>query len=194
MKRKKVELYDMSDLFALAAENDHRIELRGDVWLSHIRDGHYLLREGYQGKNILPTEGLNHVLDVICHGSSQVTTWYCGIFKGNYTPIATDTAADNLGAGGDFTECQDADYDDPATNRPAYTEAAAAAGVITNSANPASFTIAASITVYGAFLASSQAKTAASGTLLAAKKFDASRAVIDNDVLLITYQITATSS
>jgi hypothetical protein len=169
------------------------LEIQGKVFLSHVREGKVIFDE-YVGKNLIPTAGLNHILDVVLGATSKNSTWYVGVFKNNYTPIGTNTASNSLGAAGLYGECQDADYDSPATNRPAFTPAASAAGVITNSASKAEFTFAASITVYGAFLVSSQAKTATTGTLIAAKKFDVSRAVVDNDILYVTYEITATSS
>ena len=197
----KVNLYNLSDLREAAKEIRARevrgksgLALTGEVFLDHMRDGKYLCFEEYQGKNIIPTQGLNEILDVAVGAVAKEAAWYVYIFKTNYTPIATNTAANSLGAAGLHGECQDIDYDVPLTNRPAYTIIAAAAGVITNAASKAAFTIAATITVYGAGVCSSQAKTAVTGFLLAAKKFDTSRAVIDNDVLYVTYQISATSS
>ncbi len=93
-----------------------------------------------------------------------------------------------------YLECQDADYDLPLTDKPAYTTVDTETATITNAAAKAEFTIAASITVYGAFLGTSKAKTAVDGYLTAAKKFTASRAVIDDDVLSIEYSISVTSS
>lgn len=188
---KQIEIYDMNHLRELAGEKS--ISFRGDVFLDHKRNGEYLCFEEHMGKNIIPTEGLNALLDIAVGATAKEAAWYVGIFKGNYTPIATNTAANALGAAGLFTECQDADYS-PATNRPAYTIVAASGGVITNAASKAEFTMAASITVYGAFVASSQAKTATTGKLLAAKKFDASRAVVATDLLYVSYQISAVSS
>ncbi len=200
---KRVELCNLGDLATVANEIEQRkrsrvcrgnLALRGDVFIDHWRDGKFLCFEKHVGKNILPTQGLNEILDVAVGAVAKESAWYVYIFKNNYTPLATNTAATSLGAAGLHGECQDADYDVPLTNRPAYTIVAAAAGVITNAASKAAFTIAASITVYGAGVCSSQAKTAVTGFLLAAKKFDVARAVIDNDVLYVTYQVTATSS
>jgi len=197
----KINLYNLEDLRATVQEARERatrgksgIGFKGEVWLSHKRDGKFLLNEEYQGKNILPTEGLNSLLDTAIGGASQIATWYLGLFKNNYTPISTNTAANSLGVGQYYGECQDADYDTPATNRNTYTVVAASGGVLTNAAAPASFTMNASIPVYGAFIASSQAKTATTGKLLAAKLFSSGRSVVDSDVLLVTYQITASST
>jgi len=147
-----------------------------------------------EGPNIVTDEGLNHMLNVTLQAATANATWYCGIFKNNYTPITSSTAAAALGAAGLFGECQDADYGTPATNRPAYTVVASTAKSITNSASKATFTMSASITVYGAFVASSQAKTATTGVLYAGRKFDVARAVISADILYVTYTINASSS
>ncbi len=121
--------------------------------------------------------------------------FYVGIFKANVTPVAGNTALACLGAAGSYLECQDADYDLPLTNKPAYTTEDTAIATITNAvAGKAAFTMAASITVYGAFLSTVAAKTATTGYLTAAKRFTASRAVIDDDELAITYEINVTSS
>ena len=176
--------------------NRDGVKFFGNVRLEHFRDGQCIYDFQEPNPNIFTTEGLNYLNDIMWFTTSKAASkiWYVGIFKANVTPAAGDTAAAKLGAAGTYQECQDADYDDPATNKPSYNTAASAAAVTTNSANKAEFTIAASITVYGAFLGDEQAKTATNGTLMCAKKFSASRAVIDDDVLYVTYQITASSS
>lgn len=155
------------------------------TWARKAADRKTLHRE--LASNILPTAGLNHILDVVLHGSSQVTTWYVAPFEGNYTPVAGLTAASFTA---DATECTA--YDE--ATRVAYNEAAASGGVITNSANKAVFTINASKTLYGAALVSASAKSSTSGTLLAAARFSSSRAVVDDDEVAVSYSLTLTSS
>ena len=171
------------------------LNFHGHVFTDHFRDGK-LIHSCDQGGNTFTTEGLNYLLDIIFGTTSKAGSaiWYVGIFKNNVTPALGDTAATKLGANGSYGECQDADYDSPATNKPAYTIAAAASSSCTNAASAASFTIAASITVYGAFLGTGAAKTDTTGKLMCAKKFTSSRAVIDNDVLAVTYVISCTTS
>lgn len=137
--------------------------------------------------NIVTTEGLNHILDVVLHGTAATATWYIAPFEGNYTPVAGLTAATFTAAA---TECTA--YDE--ATRVAYNEAAAAAGVTTNSANRAVFTINATKTLYGAALLSASAKSSTSGVCLAAARFSSSRAVVDNDEVAVSYSLTLTSS
>jgi hypothetical protein len=182
-------------LYALKHQRDGVI-FTGNVKLEHYRDGVCLYDAWEPKPNIFTTAGMAYLLNVMFHDISKAASniWYVGIFKNNVTPALGDTAAAKLGAGGDYGECQDADYDSPATNKPSYVPVDTATAVITNAASKAEFTIAASITVYGAFLSTVAAKTATTGYLMCAKAFAASRAVVDNDVLAITYQITASSS
>lgn len=181
-------------LYAVKHKGESNLQFTGIVTLDHYREGKLIHTQ--TGKNIFTTAGRNYLLDIIFGTTSKAAAaiFYVGIFKNNVTPAAGDTAAAQLGAAGTYGECQDADYDVPATNKPAYTIAAASAGACTNAAAAASFTIAGSITIYGAFLSTAAAKTATTGYLMCGKKFDTARAVVDNDVLSVTYGIATTSS
>ena len=167
------------------------------IWqCDQFRDGK-LISGGYkEPPNIFPTLGIGRMLTVYFHDIAKAASeiFYVGIFKANVTPAAGDTAAVKLGAAGTYLECQDADYDLPLTDKPAYTTVDTTTATVTNAAAKAEFTMAASITVYGAFLGTEKAKTATTGYLTAAKRFTASRAVIDDDVLSIEYSISVTSS
>lgn len=199
MKRLPIDLTNLRDCPETRYAAKHLMEsglnFHGHVFTQHFRDGN-VIHSCDQGGNTFTTEGLNYLLDIIFGTTSKAGSaiWYVGIFKNNVTPGLTDTAAAKLGAAGSYGECQDADYDSPATNKPAYTIAAAGSGSCTNAASAASFTMAAGITVYGAFLGTGAAKTETTGKLMCAKKFTTARAVIDNDVLAVTYVITATTS
>lgn len=187
---------DNADLrYAVKHLRESNLNFHGHVFTDHFRDGR-LIHTCDQGGNTFTTEGMAYLLNIIFGTTSKAGSaiFYVGIFKNNVTPAVGDTAATKLGAAGAYGECQDADYDSPATDKPSYTIATTSTATCTNAASPASFTIAGSITVYGAFLSTSKAKTATDGYLMCAKKFSASRAVIDDDVLSVTYVITATTS
>lgn len=137
--------------------------------------------------NLVTNEGLNHLLNVYFNGTSAVTTWYLAPFEGNYTPVAGDTAATFPASA---TECTAYTQ----STRVAYVSAAAASQNVTNSASPATFTFNATKTIYGASLNSVSTKSATTGTLFAAARFSASKAVVSSDQLLITYSFTASST
>jgi hypothetical protein len=199
MKRIPIDLTNLRDSAEVRYAARHFMEaglnFHGHVFTDHYRDGK-LIHTCDQGGNTFTTEGMAYLLNVIFGTTSKAGSaiFYVGIFKNNVTPAVGDTAAAKLGAAGTYGECQDADYDSPATNKPSYTIASTSTASCTNSASAAAFTIADSITVYGAFLSTETAKTATTGTLMCAKKFSSARAVIDNDVLSVTYAISCTTS
>lgn len=157
----------------------------GVFTIEQIRDGKVI--DTWEEKNIVVNEGLNNLLDAYLHGSTQTTAWYIGIFEGNYTPLATDTGANIVANATECTAYTEA-------TRPAWVEAAASSQSITNSASKATFTINATKTVYGAFLISTSTKSDTAGILFAASKFSASRSVVLDDQLLITYTVAAASA
>lgn len=155
-------------------------------WECYGKDG--TLKWTDHNHNLVTNEGLNALLDIMFHGSTQITTWYIALFESDSTP-----AAGNTYASPGVTECTA--YDE--ANRVAFVEAAASSQSITNSANKASFTINASKTIYGAMLvgggtgADTKGDTAGGGTLYCSSRFTSSKAVEDDDVLKVTVTLTA---
>lgn len=140
-----------------------------------------------EGHNLIPTEGRNSILDIYLDAATQITTWYMAPFEGNYTPLATDTAANVVA---NSTECTA--YDE--ATRSAITWGEPSSGSLDNSASVETFTISATKTIYGAFIVSVSTKSATTGTLCSISRFSASRAVVDNDVLNVTATVALTSS
>lgn len=198
-KRVPINLMNFRDDAALKYAAKHiqesGLNFHGHVFTEHFRKGK-LIHSCDQGGNTFTTEGMAYLLNIIFGATSKAASaiWYVGIFKNNVTPAVGDTAAAKLGAAGSYGECQDADYDSPATNKPGYTIASTSTASCTNAASAASFTMNAGITIYGAFLSTDMAKTATTGYLMAAKKFSSARAVIADDVLAVTYVISCTTS
>jgi hypothetical protein len=137
--------------------------------------------------NIIPTEGLNHLLSILVAGGTQVNPWYVALFSGNVTPGASYTAANFTSNATEFTGYSE-------TTRVAYVDGTIAAGAVDNDASRAEFTMTTSATIYGGALLSASAKSSTSGTLLAAARFSASRAVVSGDTLQVKYTLSATSS
>jgi len=134
-----------------------------------------------EAKNLMTNEGLDHILDVVLHGTSATATWYVGL-KNTGAPAAGDTLASHT----NWTENTNYTGD-----RQEYVEAAASSQSTTNSASKASFSITSdSQTISGAFLAS--AATGTSGTLLCAANFTGGDKAADNgDTLEVTYTVSA---
>lgn len=137
--------------------------------------------------NIIPTIGMNHILDVVLHGAAQIGTWYVAAFKNNLAPTSALTGANFNATLDEITEYAE-------TTRPAYAEAAASGGATDNSASKASFSINASVNNWGAALLSSSVKEDGTDLCLAAIKYAAVRALVNGDVLNLQYGIAGTST
>ena len=149
-----------------------------------VRAGRVIDRERVH--NLIPTEGLNLILNILFKGTSVPAAWYIGIFEGNYTPVAADTMATFPASA---TECTA--YDE--STREAFTAGTVASGAVDNSASRAEFTLSATKTIYGAFMSSVATKSATSGSLVSAAKFASPKSGDDGDVLRVTAGFTATS-
>ena len=139
-------------------------------------------------RNVCTDEGLNALLDIMFHGSTQVATWYVAIFESNTSCVVGMTYATPV-----YTECTA--YDE--ATRPEYVEAAASGKSLTNSANKAVFTINATKTIYGGALVgggstpTTKGDAAGGGKLFCASQFSASKSCVDDDVLRVTVTLTA---
>lgn len=138
-------------------------------------------------ENIIPNEGLNHILATELLGGTPVTTWYLLLFKGDYAPVAGDTAATFPGNATEATE-----YDN--STRHALTLAPNGTGVVDNSASKAEVVFNDTVTIYGAAIVSAAAKGATTGVLLSAAKFATPKAMEDDAILRVTVGIALTSS
>ena len=177
--------YEINDEGGILIQAGMNVSPMGVFDVEHRRCGDLLARVA--GANIVTTEGLNHILNVVLAGSLQSLSWYMALFEGNVTPAATLTAATYTAT---TTECTA--YDE--ATRVAFTPGASAAGVIDNAASRAVFTMNATKTVYGGGLLTASAKSATTGSLLAAARFSAPRNVAADDELSVKYTLTLTSA
>lgn len=180
---------------------EHPVE--SNIWLhgiwqcDHFRQGKLISGGVPELPNTFTIEGMARLLNIIFHDISKPASeiWYMGIYKNSVTPALGHTAAACLGPSGTYGACQDADYNIPATNCPAYTTEDTAIASITNSeTGKAGFTAAAAITIHGAYLSTIQAKTGTSGFLMSAKRFANSRDVHAGDELAVGYTVRLTTS
>lgn len=153
--------------------------------VEHVRNG--VVIDAMDVKNLVPTQGLTHILDVVCKGGAQVPTWYVAPYEGNFTPSATDTAASLPAAAVECTAYAEA-------ARPTWVEGAVAGGSVTNVDSKAEFTMNASKTIYGCWLASVPGKGSTSGVVLSVVRFPVAKAYLSGDVMRITAPVNLTAS
>jgi hypothetical protein len=148
------------------------------------KDGNVKWRD--QNHNLVVNVGLQYMCGTALTSTTQITTWYIGLYGAgaSNTPAAGDTLALHAG----WTEIN------PYTgNRPACTFATATTAnpsVATNTASPASYAITSTSTVGGAFLCNAASGT--SGTLFSAADFQSpgDRAVVNGDTLNVSYSLS----
>ncbi len=161
----------------------------GGLFECEVYDKDGNLKWTQSGDNIISNQGLGSLMNIMLGGSTQITAWYCCLIESNTTASGTMTYAITV-----YTES--VAYDEP--TRPTYGGSVSSGGTITNSANKAVFTINATKTMYGAAVvgggtaAMTKADVASvGGRLLCYSLFSPSRAVVDDDVINLTYTISA---
>jgi hypothetical protein len=137
-------------------------------------------------RNLLTTEGANHLLSVAVAGGTQYTTWYIAPFSGNVTVLDTWTAATFAAAATELTT----QYSEG--TRVAFTESVPSAKSTNNTSNPATITAASdSVSIWGLGLLSSSTKGATSGVLLSAVKYSTVRTLpTTGDTIGLKYTMT----
>lgn len=153
--------------------------------VEHIRDGEVI---GCSvDTNLMPVEGLNHVLTTELLGGPQVAAWFLGLTTNDYAPQTADVMATYAALAGETVA-----YD--GTTRKAFTPGSVAGGVVDNAAARAEFTFSAPTTVRGGFLSSSNTRGGTAGVLLSAVRFASPKVVDTGDILRVTAGIQLTSA
>ncbi len=160
----------------LSASHKYLVECYGP-------DGRLKWTDGFE--NLVVTAGLNKYLDATLKTGLAAPAWYVGL-KGTGTPAAGDTMASHA-TWSEITPYSDA-------TRATYTPGTIASGSVDNSASKAVFSINATSTVYGCFMADNSTKGGTTGTLLGAGDFSASRAVVSGDTLNVTVTCSVTAA
>lgn len=170
-------------------DDSNRILLaRHKVWVGGImgsavrRAGEIIMPWEFE-HNVLTDEGINHLINVNWHDTAKTAIWYVAIHTAG-SPATGTTAATYHS-----THTETTAYDE--STRVEYNNAASSSKSTTNSANKATFTMNASVTVTGGGLLSVSAKRSTSGVLSAVANFASSRPLLDDDQLLVSYTISA---
>jgi len=156
-----------------------------NIWTINCYDSNGNLKWGETKKNLVTTEGLDHILSTTFKGGTQITAWYVGL-KNAGSVSAGDTMASHAG----WTE--DVNYSQSV--RQTLTLGAVASASVDNTANKAIYSINATSNIAGAFITSNNTKSGTSGTLYGVVDFSSARSVISGDTLEVTVTLTAAST
>ena len=143
--------------------------------------------------NLIPTEGINFVLNVALGATAKSAGFYVAPYSGAVTPAANWTAANFAATASEITS-QSEGFS--GANRPAWTPGVAAAGQIDNLAARATFNIVCttSLNINGAAVLTDNTRGGTTGVLVSASRFAATRVVYNTDVWDCGYRVTLTDS
>lgn len=137
--------------------------------------------------NLIPTEGLNHIIAVALAQGTQKSAFYLALFSGDVTVQATWTGANFVTNATEFTNYTG--------ERQEWVDGSVAAGSVSNTASPAVFPITgAGGTVRGIALLEASAKGATTGVLIAASKLAVAKVMANEEELRAKYTLSATST
>jgi hypothetical protein len=138
--------------------------------------------------NLVVNEGLDYILSAALGDTAGISNWYLAPFSGDVTVLATWTAAGFTAAATEWT-----DYDEAA--RPLCNFGSVASQGADSFSNKSSFTSSSdSQTVRGVALISASAKSATTGTLLAASRLSSDKGLDTGEVLDIGYGLQLTAA
>ena len=153
-------------------------------FIIECRDSKGLIKWTEDISNIVVNAGLDYFLDIGINSGTQITTWYVGLTDGTPTTAASDTMASHAG----WLEITA--YSEG--TRQGLTLASTASQSVTNSANPAAYSINGTATTGGCFIVSDSAKNGTAGTLVSVGAFSGGdKAVTNGDTLNVTYTLSS---
>ena len=141
--------------------------------------------------NLIPTEGLAHLLNVALGATAKPAGYYLALFSGSTAPAANWTAASFAAVASEIVSLTEG-Y--TSATRPVWTPVNTSTGSIDNLAAAAQVTIATAgtLNVTGAALLTSNARGGTTGALISAAKYAAARTFQNGDTYDIGYRLNLT--
>lgn len=186
-----------SALLAAIGDNDYTENPDGSITTGKgiTAKGEYFDRinggEWTRTENLIPTEGLAHILNVALGTTPKPASYHLALFSAAAQPQASWTAASFASTASEIVSMTEG-YS--AATRPNWTPANTSTNSIDNMAAVAKVTMktASSLTVQGAAMLTSSAKGGTTGALISASKYASPRVFQDGDTYEIGYRISLT--
>lgn len=142
-------------------------------------------------ENLIPTEGLAHILNVALGTTPKPASYHLALFSAAAQPAANWTAASFASTASEIVSMTEG-YS--SATRPTWTPANTATNSIDNMAAVAKVTMktASSLTVQGAAMLTNSGKGSTAGALISASKYASPRVFQDGDTYEIGYRISLT--
>lgn len=186
-----------SSLLAAVSANDYTNNDDGSITTGQgiTAKGEYYDRinggEWTRTENLIPTEGLAHILNVALGTTPKPASYHLALFSAAAQPAANWTAASFASTASEIVSMTEG-YS--SATRPTWTPTNTATNSIDNMAAVAKVTMktASSLTVQGAAMLTSSAKGGTTGALISASKYASPRVFQDGDTYEIGYRISLT--
>ena len=187
----------MSALLAAVSAKDYTNNDDGSITTGQgiTAKGEYFDRinggEWTRTENLIPTEGLAHILNVALGTTPKPASYHLALFSAAAQPAANWTAATFATQASEIVSMTEG-YS--AATRPTWTPANTSTNSIDNMAAVAKVTMktASSLTVQGAAMLTNSSKGSTAGALISASKYAAPRVFQDGDTYEIGYRISLT--
>lgn len=199
MKKHKSALspFLASALLSAISANDYTENQDGSITTSGgiTAKGEYFDRtnggEWVRTENLIPTEGLAHILNVALGTTPKPASYHLALFSAAAQPAANWTAASFASTASEIVSMTEG-YS--SATRPTWTPTNTSTGSIDNMAAVAKVTMKtnSSLTVQGAAMLTSSAKGGTTGALISASKYASPRVFQDGDTYEIGYRISLT--
>lgn len=199
MKKRKSTLspFLASALLSAISTNDYTENQDGSITTGGgiTARGEYFDRkndgEWQRTENLIPTEGLAHILNVALGTTPKPTAYYLALFSAAAQPAANWTAASFASTASEIVSMTEG-Y--AGATRPTWTPVNTSTGSIDNLASAAKVTIktASSLTVQGAAMLTNSTRGGTAGALISASKYAAPRVFQDGDTYEIGYRLSLT--
>lgn len=195
--QKSLNPFLASSLLAAVSANDYTSNDDGSITTGQgiTAKGEYYDRinggEWTRTENLIPTEGLAHILNVALGTTPKPASYHLALFSAAAQPQASWTASGFASTASEIVSMTEG-YS--AATRPTWTPANTSTNSIDNMAAVAKVTMktASSLTVQGAAMLTSSAKGGATGALISASKYASPRVFQDGDTYEIGYRISLT--
>lgn len=195
--QKSLNPFLASTLLAAVNANDYTSNEDGSITTGQgiTAKGEYFDRinggEWTRTENLIPTEGLAHILNVALGTTPKPASYHLALFSAAAQPAANWTAASFASTASEIVSMTEG-YS--AATRPTWTPANTATNSIDNMAAVAKVTMktASSLTVQGAAMLTNSSKGGTTGALISASKYAAPRVFQDGDTYEIGYRISLT--
>lgn len=142
-----------------------------------------------EGDNLVPTEGLAHILNVALGAAAKPAGYYLAIFSGSAAPAANWAAASFTAVANEIVSLTEGHT---GATRPAWTPSQATEGSIGNLQTVATLTIATAtqLNVTGAALLTNNQRGGVTGALVSATLYAAPRTFQNGDTYELGYRLS----